>query len=334
MFAHVNLRTLLLTGTAAAALAIAGCGDPGSSGTETPGPQATGQGCAPIASDQLVLLADDKNLQDSDNIVAAVNAKASSPALLAAVDKVAAALDQPKLLALNQAVDIERKTTQVAAQEFAQANNLTAGLSGGSGQVVIGAANFAESQTLAELYKIALAAAGFDARVQQSASRETYEPALERGELTVFPEYAATLTEFLNKKANGENPPKKADGDINVTMAALKDLGTQFGLVVGTPSAASDQNAFAVTKPVADQYGLKTLSDFAAKCSGSASILAGPPECPSRAFCQIGLKETYGIVFGSFFQGDPGGPQTKTALRTGKATLGLVFSSDSSLSPA
>ena len=116
----------------------------------------------------------------------------------------AAALDQPKLLALNKAVEIDRKTSPVAAQAFADANNLTAGLSGGSGDVVIGAANFPESLTLAELYKIALTAAGFNATVQQSTNREVYEPALERGEITVFPEYAATLTEFLNQKANGD----------------------------------------------------------------------------------------------------------------------------------
>jgi osmoprotectant transport system substrate-binding protein len=330
-----RLSLVLLAGLTLSAFTLAACGEKGSSGTQAP-PSATagGAGCAPAASEQLVLLADDKHLQSSDNIVAAVNAKASNPALLAAVDKVAAALDQPKLLALNKAVEIDRKTSAAAAQEFAGTAGLTTGLSGGSGSVVIGAANFPESKTLAELYKIALNAAGFKARVQQSSSREVYEPALEKGDLTVFPEYAATLTEFLNKKANGADAPQKASGDITATMAALKELGPQFNLAFGTPSTASDQNAFAVTKPVADQYGLKTLSDFAAKCSGTASILAGPPECPQRPFCQLGLKDKYGITFGSFFQADAGGPQSKTALRTGKATLGLVFSSDSSLQAA
>jgi osmoprotectant transport system substrate-binding protein len=327
---------LILLGTAVVtAFALSACGESGSSGTEAPPTgAASGAGCAPIASEELVLLTDDKNLQNSDNIVAAVNAGKSSPALLAAVDKVAAALDQPKLLALNKAVEVDRQSSPVAAQAFADANNLTAGLSGGSGDVVIGAANFPESLTLAELYKIALTAAGFNATVQQSTNREVYEPALERGELTVFPEYAATLTEFLNQKANGKDAPAKASTDINETMTALKELGTGVGLTFGTPSAATDQNAFAVTKPVAEQYGLKTLSDFAAKCSGTASVLTGPPECPERPFCQLGLKDTYGIEFGEFFQSDAGGPQSKTALRTGQATLGLVFSSDSSLQPA
>ena len=314
-------------------LTLTACGDAGSSGTSAP-PTATGAGCAPIADDTLVLLEDDLHLQSSDNIIAAIHAASATPALTSAVNKVAAALDQPKLLALNARVDLDRLSPRAAAEEFAAANNLTAGLGGGSGTVVVGAANFPESSTLAELYDIALDAAGFSSSVLTVGNRELYEPALERGEITVFPEYAATLTEFLNKKANGDNPPPLASGDIEETAAALADLGEQFGLAFGTPSSASDQNAFATTQAVAQQYDLHTLSDFAAKCSGTASVLAGPPECPARAFCQLGLAETYGLTFGSFFTADAGGPQSKTALTTGKATLGLVLSSDSSLTPA
>jgi hypothetical protein len=204
-------------------LTLAACGSPGSSGTEAPPTNAAsaGPGCEPMASDQLILLADDRKLQKTDNVIAAINGSASSPALKAAVDKVADSLDQPKLLALNKAVEIDRKSSAEAAAEFASANNVTAGLSGGSGRVVVGAANFPESLTLAELYKLALNAAGFQATVQQSTNREVYEPALERGEITVFPEYAATLTEFLNKKANGDSAPEKASTDVNATVAAL-----------------------------------------------------------------------------------------------------------------
>jgi len=332
MFARAHrVSKILLISTVTAGFALVACGGKGSSGTEPPPSVAQGAGCAPIAAEQLVLLADDKKLQDSDNIVAVANAAKATPAMMTAVDKVAAALDQPKLLALNKSVEIERKTPQVAAQEFAAANGLTAPGSGGSGAVVIGAANFPESTTLAELYKIVLNAAGFQATVQQSTSREVYGPALEKGDLTIFPEYAATMTEFLNKEVNGANAAHMASGDINATMTALKELAAKRGLTAGTPSTASDQNAFAVTKAVADKYQLRTLSDFAAKCSGAASVLGGPPECPQRPFCQLGLKDKYNITFGSFFQADAGGPQSKTALRTGKATLSLVFSSDSSL---
>jgi len=78
-------------------------------------------------------------------------------------------------------------------------------------------------------------------------------------------------------------------------------------------------------------FSLKTLSDFAAKCSGKATVLGGPPECPQRPFCQPGLEKTYGITFGRFASLDAGGPQSKGALTSGTATIALVFSSDASL---
>jgi osmoprotectant transport system substrate-binding protein len=335
MFARSRrMSVLLLAGTLVAAFSLAACGKAGSSGTSAPPTNtAAGAGCAPIAGSTLVLLTDDKHLQSSDNIVAVAN-KSVSPAAITAADKVAAALDQPKLLALNKATDIDRKTPQQAAADFAAANGLTTGLSGGSGPIVVGAAGFSESQTLAELYKIALNAAGFQATVKQSTNRELYEPALEKGEIQIFPEYAATMAEFLNTKKNGQNATPVASGDINATIAALKPLAEQYGLIVGKPSTASDENAFATTKDVADKYGLKTLSDFGKKCSGAASVLAGPAECPQRPFCQIGLQKTYGITFGKFFEADAGGPRSKTALTNGSATLALVFSSDSSLTTA
>ena len=83
------------------------------------------------------------------------------------------------------------------------------GLSGRfQGKIVVGAANFSENQTLANIYKLALNAAGFQASVKTVGNRELYEPALERGELQVVPEYAATLTEFLNKDQRRERRPE------------------------------------------------------------------------------------------------------------------------------
>lgn len=283
-----------------------------------------------MAGEQLVMLADDKKLQTVDNIVPAVNQKAAgNPALITALDKVSAALDTDKLVALNKAVDLDRKTAAVAAKEFAAREKLTDGLSGGSGKIVIGTADFNESKTLGSLYEVALDAAGFDASVRQIGNRELYEPSLEKGEqVQVVPEYVGTLTEFLNKKVNGKDAQGVASSDLDKTMTALTDLGKKVGLVFGKPSEAADQNAFAVTKELADAKGLKTLSDFAAKCSGKATILAAGPECPERPFCKPGLEKTYSIQFGSFSLLDSGGPQTKTALRSGKATIGLIFTSD------
>lgn len=326
-----------LVGVAAAASLAAGCGEPGSSGTDQPpgagnSSLAAGPGCAPIAGDQLVVLDDDKKLQNSDNIVPAVNAKASSPQLLDALNKVSAVLDEPALIGLNKATDIDHTSSKVAAKKFADSHDLTSGIEQGSGgDIVIGAANFSESQTLAELYKIVLTAAGFHATTQTIGNRELYEPALEKGKIQVVPEYAATLAEFINPKVNGADAAPVASPDIDKTMAALRSLGDKVGLTFGEPAKATDQNAFAVTKAFAGQHGLTTLSDFAAKCSGAATILGGPPECPKRPYCQEGLEGTYGISFGQFKSLDAAGPLTKKALTGGTISIGLVLSSDPAL---
>ncbi|WBB78871.1 glycine/betaine ABC transporter substrate-binding protein [Micromonospora sp. WMMD882] len=331
----MRARTRLMIGAVGALAAagfLTGCGDAGSSGTEAPEAGASGAGCAPVAGDQLVVLDDDKKLQDTDNVIPAINAKAATPPLVAALDKVSAALDTPKLIELNKAVDVDRKTPKVAAGEFAAANDLTAGIAKGpGGPIVVGAANFSESETLAELYAITLTAAGYEVRVQQIGSRELYEPALEKGEIQVVPEYAATLAEFLNTKTNGQDAQPVSSPELDKTVAALKAVGERSGLAFGAPSAAQDQNAFAVTRAFADKYGVSTLTQLAEKCSGADTVLAGPPECPQRPKCQAGLVEVYDFKAGSFSSLDAGGPQTKNALKTGTASVGLVLSSDASL---
>ena len=63
----------------------------------------------------------------------------------------------------------------------------------------------------------------------------------------------------------------------------------------------------------------------------SELTLGGPPECPERPFCIPGLKETYGIEFGSFEELDTGGPLTVKALAGGKIDVGLLFSTSSAI---
>ncbi|MDR7280306.1 osmoprotectant transport system substrate-binding protein [Catenuloplanes atrovinosus] len=319
-------------GALAAATILSACGEAGSSGTEAPASAAAGAGCAGVPGTSLVVLTDDKALQNTDNVLPAINKAAAKPELVAALDKVSEALDTPKLIALNKAVDVDRKTPKVAADEFAAGAGLTTGIAKGpGGDIKIGAANFSENQTLAELYSIALTAAGYKVTVQQIGNRELYEPALEKGEIQVVPEYAATLADFLNGKVNGKDAAPVSSPDLTATTTALAGLGDKVGLAFGKPSAAQDQNAFAVTKEFAEKYELTTLSDLAAKCSGAATSLGGPPECPQRPKCQAGLVTTYGFQAGQFVSLDAGGAQTKNALKTGTVSVGLVFSSDGEL---
>ncbi|HEY0189376.1 MAG TPA: glycine betaine ABC transporter substrate-binding protein [Cellulomonas sp.] len=332
----MNARRPALAATAAGVLLlVAACGDPGSGGgtaDTTAAADATGTVCAPVAGDQLVVLEDDLGLQNADNVIPAVNAAAAAadPDLVPLLDTVSAALDTDLLIGLNKAVDIDRQTSSDAAAQFVSDQDLAAADStlGTGKSVVVGAANFSESATLAEVYAAVLRSAGYSAEVQTIGNRETYLPAVESGQVTLVPEYAATLTEFLNAAANGADADPVASSDPDATVAALTPLAAAVGLVVGTVSAAQDQNAFAVTSAFAEQHDVTTLSDLATACGGGV-VLAGPAECPERPFCQPGLEETYGLVVTEFDSYDFG--LIGDAVRDGQATIGLVLSSDGSL---
>jgi osmoprotectant transport system substrate-binding protein len=203
------LTPLLLAGL----LLTAACGESGSSGTggstSTSGSAASGDACAPVPGDQLVVLEDDQKLQNADNIVPAVTAAtaAANPALVPALDAVSAALTTDQLIEMNAAVDLERQSAEDVAAAWVEDSGVTDGLEQGSGPIVVGAGNFTESTILANVYAGVLDAAGFDASVREVGNRDLYLPALISGaDLQVFPEYLATVTEALNAQVNGANP--------------------------------------------------------------------------------------------------------------------------------
>jgi osmoprotectant transport system substrate-binding protein len=57
-------------------------------------------------------------------------------------------------------------------------------------------------------------------------------------------------------------------------------------------------------------------------------VLGGPPECPQRPFCALGLEKTYGLTFKEFKPLDAGGPISVEAVKNGQVDVGLLFTSD------
>ncbi|MFG2641397.1 ABC transporter substrate-binding protein [Streptomyces sp. NPDC048370] len=212
-----------------------------------------------------------------------------------------------------------------------------AGGSGGTsgaakGSLVVGAAAFTESKVLAELYAQVLNDAGYDATITTVKNRELYEPSLEKGEIDVVPEYAATIAEFLNAKVNGPRAPEEkpvASGDAAATVEALKKLAEPRGLKVLAVGEAVDQNAFAVSKEFAEKNKLKTLSDLGA-AKLKVKIAAGD-ECEIRPFCAPGLKKTYGIDVTGIDPKGVGTPQAKQAVKDGVDQLVLTTTTDATI---
>jgi osmoprotectant transport system substrate-binding protein len=316
-------------------LVLVGCGSSskGSSTTPSSGTSATAaaKGCTPKSGTSLVVLADDKHSQNSDNIVPVVKTSLAKSPLTDALNDVSKNLSQDALNQLNSDVGVSGKTDAQAASAFISKYNVGSGLSGGSGNVTIGTQSFAEASTLGEVYKEVLDKAGYTATVKKIGLRNLLEPALESGEVQVVPEYAASLTQFLLDK--DKNTSQSASTEIDQTMAVLKPLALKHGFTALDPAAATDENAYAVTKATSDAYGLKTMSDVANKCGTTGITFGAAANCPSNPFCAPALKKVYGITI-SFKSLDADGPLTRAAVKQGKVLIGEVFSSDPDLVPA
>lgn len=206
------------------------------------------------------------------------------------------------------------------------------GGSGKKGTLVVGAAAFTESKVLAELYAQLLRDAGYQTSITTVKNRELYEPSLEKGEIDVVPEYAATLAEFLNAKVNGPKATEEkpvASGDVAATVKALTELAEPRGLKVLPAGEAVDQNAFAVTKEFAEKNKLTSLSDLGGS-KLKVKIAAGD-ECEVRPFCAPGLKKTYGIDVAGIDPKGVGTPQAKQSVKDGVNELVLTYTTDGTL---
>lgn len=197
------------------------------------------------------------------------------------------------------------------------------------GSVVVGSATFTESKILAALYVGLLEDAGYKASIKTLDSRELYEPVLEKGEIDVVPEYAATMAEYLNQKKNGPNAKPVASSDVDATVKALQELAEPRGLKALPAGEAVDQNAFAVRKDFAEKHDLKTLSDLG-KSKQKIKLAAGD-ECPQRPFCQPGLEKTYGIDITGIDSVEVGSVQAKQAVKDGKDQMVLTTTTDATL---
>lgn len=214
-----------------------------------------------------------------------------------------------------------RKRT-IGAMIIAVALVATACSSGGGSKdgstIVIGSAGFSESALVAEMYAQVLEADGYNVeRKFNLGSREIYATALESGEIHLVPEYTGSALTYKGGTATS---------DVEATASELRTVWAQDGITVLDPAQAQDKNGFVVTKAMADANGLATVSDLT-KLNGSLA-LGGPPECPDRPFCLLGLQETYGLVFAEFKPLDAGGSLTVTALKEGEIDVALLFTTD------
>jgi osmoprotectant transport system substrate-binding protein len=247
---------------------------------------------ADIAVNKWVLLVDDKSLQPAENLIPALRKSVDSADVRAALDAASKPLTTAELTELNRQQSQDKSDSAAIAKAWLAKTKIVP-YSGAklTGTFKVGSTNFGEQEIVAEIYAQVLESAG--AKVDRHfklGSREVVAPALEKGDIDLYPEYVGSYTSFLDKNATVPTDAKAAAAQL-ATLAAAK------GVVLGAPAPAEDKNGFVVTSAVATKYKLANTSDLATV--KDVLVLGGPPECPQRPFCAIGLQKTYGLTIKS-----------------------------------
>jgi osmoprotectant transport system substrate-binding protein len=194
------------------------------------------------------------------------------------------------------------------------ANPLGGGTS--SGSVIVGSANFPENEVLAEVYALALQKAGVKTSTKLNiGAREVYYPQVEKGAITIIPEYNGTLLTVEVDKTSTAKTTAAVDAALAAKLPST--------LTLLNPAPAQDSDSITVTQATAAKYKLKSIADLTSVAS--QFVLGGPPEFKTRTDGVIGLKSIYGLTFKNFDPLDESGPITLSALTSGKVQAADVF---------
>jgi osmoprotectant transport system substrate-binding protein len=181
---------------------------------------------------------------------------------------------------------------------------------GGNGSaIVVGSADFAESELLMEIYAAALRKAGIQVQTRpRLGSREITNVAVRDGSITVMPEYSGNLLQSVDPNATATAADE--------VYAALQRSLPQ-GLEVLEQSAAEDSDVLVVTQQTAATLGLTSMDQLGPHCGQLTLGAAG--EWPGRWKGKI--AQIYGCTFREILSTDVAGPVTLEALRSGNAQI-------------
>ncbi|MFC4224722.1 ABC transporter substrate-binding protein [Lysinibacter cavernae] len=193
--------------------------------------------------------------------------------------------------------------------------------SDGSG-IIVGSADFPESQLIATIYAAALRAKDIEVTEKLNiGSREVYIPAIQDGSIDLLPEYNGALLQYFDAETDAVTPDE-------VSEALAGKLPE--GLIALPKSDAQNGDVLTVTKETAEKYNLTTIEDLVAHAD--ELVLGGPPEWKTRINGVKGLEQVYGLTFKDFSALDAGGPLTLSALLSGQIQVADLFSTDFAIS--
>ena len=187
----------------------------------------------------------------------------------------------------------------------------------------VGSKDFTEQFILGEMYALALEDAGYQVeRKLNLGGTPVAQAALESNEIDLYPEYTGTgLLTVLKMDVMSD-----AEEVYKVVSDAYKE---KYNFVWLAPAPMNNTQAVAMTKEVAAQYGITTISDMSA--IADQLIMAGPPEFQEREDGLPGLQAKYGnFVLKEYKAIDPG--LRYQALVEGQADIVVAFGTDGEIS--
>ena len=200
---------------------------------------------------------------------------------------------------------------------------LSASACNSSTGIKVGSKDFTEQFILGEMYALVLEDQGLNVeRNINLGGTPVAQAGLQSGQIDLYPEYTGTgLLTVLKEPANSNQK--------QVFDTVAKAYKEKFNLVWLEPAPMNNTQALVMTQEGSKKYGIKTISQMAAKASQLTMI--GPPEFEAREDGLPGLQKAYGdFKVKNFIPADPG-LRYKT-LNNNQADVAVAFGTDGEIS--
>ncbi len=194
---------------------------------------------------------------------------------------------------------------------------------GAGGAIKVGSKDFTEQFILGEMYALVLENQGLKVeRKLNLGGTPVAQAGLQSGQIDLYPEYTGTaLLTVLKQPASSDQK--------QVFNTVSKTYKEKFNLVWLDPAPMNNAQALAMTEEAAKKYGIKTISDLAAKAS--QLTIASTAEFQEREDGLPGLNKVYGgLKFKKLIPLDAG--LRYQALKNGQADVVEAFGTDGEIS--
>lgn len=185
--------------------------------------------------------------------------------------------------------------------------------------VRVGSKDFTEEFIVGNMYALLLEANGIPVeRKLNLGGTPILQQAMVSDQIDLYPEYTGTgLLTVLKLPTNTDA--------AQVYNTVRDEYKKQFNLAWLTPAPMNNTQALAMKKEVAARFGIKTISDMAAK-AGELTMI-GPPEFEQREDGLPGIQKAYGdFKLKKYVAVDPG--LRYEGLVNGQADVAVAFGTD------